>query len=1080
MVEATSDTQSLQRRIFENSAVLRELGQRVSADGVVCVGRAADAAGALAVSYLTTTLRRPLLWVTAGLDECDRARRDLSTLLEHGVEDFPPWESLFEEESEPDPDIFARRTAILDGFQDPTQSPIAVAPIQSVLQPVARTDGGGTDRRFVLRPGDALPPGELARALVEAGYRRFPQVARPGDFSIRGGIFDLYPREGSHPYRIDYFGDEIDTIRAFSLESQRSGDEVGLVVLTLLPKDEYFLRGFTGSEVTIFDRLPVETILVVSAPREVEEKCEGLLGQWAHRREKELASELWARAGRLTRVELEALPPEAGRKPVLLPATSAEQFRGNLERVTSSLASEADRGTPIRVFFRQEAEIERFQEILDEVGVGPSCTPVFGEISRGFRWDEPVGGVMLAGGEILGRTRSLARRARRERRSEAVQSFLEFEVGDYVVHLTHGVGRYQGIRELDQGRRQGDHLVIEFREGVNVLVPAERIDLVQKYVGSKKARPVLDKVGGTSWAKKKQRVQDALFDLATEMLEIQALRAERSGFVFPPDNKWQQEFEAAFPFDETQDQLDTIAAIRRDMESPKPMDRLVCGDVGYGKTELAMRAAFKTVQAGKQVAVLVPTTVLAQQHLVTFRERMAEFPVRVEALSRVRTKREATEIIKDAHAGDVDILIGTHRLLSSDVNFRDIGLIIIDEEQRFGVTHKEKLKQLRRLVEVLTLTATPIPRTLHMALTGVRDISSLSEPPEGRRSVHTEVCPYDPRRFREILLRELNRDGQVFYVHNRVKSIQQRKSELEQLVPEARIEYVHGQMDEHELEERMTAFLHKKCDVLVTTTIIESGLDIPSANTMIVERADRFGLAELHQLRGRVGRGHHQAYAYFVLPDDRPVNSDARHRLQAIEEFSSLGAGFQIAMRDLEIRGAGNILGKEQSGHIATIGYDLYCRLLERAVAELKGKVYEEPPDVELAVEGHCRIPEDYVTNDTQRLRLYRSIATALDPEEIVDLEDEIRDRYGDIPEPTRNLLHQQLLRIYLGSHGVRRATLEDGWLLLRGHRVAIEKEFRRRSWDLITLPDQSIGTRPPKHRGFKALKDVAEKILAE
>lgn len=1077
--QETSAALPLAQQIFDASPALREVATRVTAGGTLTLGRAGNAAGAFAVSYLWQELHRPILVLTAGLDEAEQARRDISTLLETGVEDFPPWESLFTDDSEPDPDIFARRTAAIDSLQAERPA-IIVAPMQAILQPVGLRSEGAPDRRFVLRPGDLSPPGELARALVDAGYRRFPQIARPGDFSIRGGIFDIYPREGAHPYRMEYFGDEIDSIRAVSLENQRSGDEMNLLVLTLMPKEEYFIRGFTGKEITLFDRLPETTLLAVYSPREVEERCVSLIGQWAPRRDKAIASELWGRAGRLTRIELETLAPEPGRGPINLPVMSSERFRGNLDRVCESLAEESEKGTPIRVYFRQEAEIERFHEIMQESGIRESCVPEFGELSHGFQWNEPVGGLFLAGSEILGRSRTMARRARKQRRSEAVGSFLELEPGDHVVHVTHGVGRYRGIRQIDSGRRAGDHLILEFREGVKVLVPAERIDLVQKYVGSRKANPLLDKVGGTNWAKKKQRVEDALHDLASEMIDVQALRTERSGHAFPEDNHFQDEFEAAFPFDETQDQLDTIAAIKKDMMTPRPMDRLVCGDVGYGKTELAMRAAFKAVQAGKQVAVLVPTTVLAQQHLITFRERMAEFPVRIDALSRFRSRKEATQIVKQAQEGKLDILIGTHRLLSNDVSFQDIGLIIIDEEQRFGVAHKEKLKQLRRLVEVLTLTATPIPRTLHMALTGVRDISSLSEPPGGRRSVRTEVCPYERGRFREIVLRELNRDGQVFWVHNRVKSIRNRELDLQQLVPEARMIHVHGQMDEHELEERMTAFLEKQYDVLVTTTIIESGLDIPSANTLVVERADRFGLAELHQLRGRVGRGVHQAYAYFVIPEDRPVNPEASQRLQAIEEFSSLGSGFHIAMRDLEIRGAGNILGREQSGHIATIGYDLYCKLLERAVAEMRGSTYHEPPEVEVAIAGHARIPEDYVPHDNQRLRFYRSVATALEPQDVVDVEEELKDRYGEPPEETRSLLHLQLLRIYLGQHGCQKASLEDGWLILDGDHDSIESEFRRRRWQIARLPEGEIGVRPDRKTSLKTLDRLIRIVLEQ
>lgn len=1077
MTDPGVDAATLQQKIFDTSPVIREVCERIGKSGVISIGRAGDGSGAFLLAALTATLRRPILLITAGLDEAERARRDWATFLDGGVEDFPPWESLFEEDSEPDAEIFARRTAAVEALRSGAPTGI-VAPMQALLQPVARSAAIDSDRRVMLRPRDIVPPRELARQLVEAGYRRFPQVSRPGDFSIRGGILDVFPREGAHPYRVDYFDDEIDSIRAVDLKTQRSGNEVGSVMLTLMPKADYFIRGFTGNEVTLFDRLPDNVLLAVANPHEVQEKCIGLLGQWAHRREQKLSEELWARAGKLTRIELDTLPPERGKQPILLPVGSADRFQGSLDRVVDELREEAARGTQIRVFFRQEAESERFQEILDEGSVGPNCVPQFGDLSRSFRWQEDDGAIFLAGGEVLGRSRAMTRRARRENRGRAVQSFLEFEPGDFIVHMGHGIGRYQGIKKLESGRRQGDHLILEFRDGVRVLVPAERIDLVQKYVGGNRVHPKLDKVGGVSWGKKKQRVVDAVHDLANEMLELQALRAQMEGTAFPEDNRWQEEFEAAFPFEPTQDQVDAMEAIRKDLQSNKPMDRLICGDVGYGKTELAMRAAFKTVQAGKQVAVLVPTTILAQQHLLSFRERMAEFPVRIEALSRLRSRREATEILQRTQEGEVDILIGTHRLLSNDVSMRDLGLIIIDEEQRFGVAHKEKLKQLRRLVEVMTLTATPIPRTLHMALLGVRDISSLQEAPQGRRAVHTEVCAFDEKRFREIILRELNRDGQVFFVHNRVKSIEHRKLDLERLVPEARMIFAHGQMDEHELEKRMKGFLNKEFNVLVSTTIIESGLDIPSANTMIIERADRFGLAELHQLRGRVGRGHHKAYTYLLLPEDKPVAGDAAQRLQAIEEYSSLGSGFQIAMRDLEIRGAGNILGREQSGHIATIGYDMYCRLLERAVADLKGTTYNEPPDVEIAIHGSARIPEEYVPSDSQRLRFYRTVATALELDDVVEVEETLQEQFGELPEETKALLRLQMLRIELGRCGAQKVYLEDGWMIVDGNRSAVEKEFSRRKWDVSRLPEGNVAVRPRKSV-LKALTDVTAAVVA-
>jgi len=1070
---ATGAEDRLASAIFSSSAVLAEVARRIRGGGEVRVGKAAEGSTGFLLGALTELRDRPILAVTASLDEAERLRRDWATFTDEAVHLFPPWESLFEADSEPDPDIYRERSECIEGLEGGAVR-AAVAPVQALLQPIGRP-GAKDDRRILLRTGDSFPPETLARNLVNAGYRRFPQVARPGDFSIRGGIFDIFPREASHPYRIDFFDDEVESIRTVSTRDQRSGAEVSLLVLTLLPKGDYFIRGFTGEETLLFERLPPELVLALPNPHDLQERSRFLIGQWAPRREGAISDEFWARGGKLTHLHLDPLVPERGRDAVILPTGSTEEFTGSLESTVVALQREAGKGTPIRVFFRQEAEVDRFREVLAEAGIGPTVVPTLGDLSRGFRWNESETGVgiFLSGSAALGRARTMSRRQKQRVEGRAVDSFLELEEGAHVVHVTHGIARFRGIRRQTQGRRQGDFLVLEYSEGVQLLVPIERIDLVQKYVGGKGRHLRLDKLGGTSWGKKKARVSEGLHDLAAELLELQAVRTEREGMAFPPDTHHQREFEAAFPFQETEDQLSTIESIRADMELAKPMDRLVCGDVGFGKTEVAMRAAFKAVRAGRQVVVLVPTTVLAEQHRLTFRDRMAEFPVTIEALSRLRSRAEQTQILERARTGRLDVLIGTHRLLSQDVHFQNLGLIIIDEEQRFGVAHKERLKHLRRLADILTLTATPIPRTLHMSLVGVKDISSLSEAPQGRSPVQTEVCHFDPQRFRKILLRELNRDGQIFFLHNRVKSLIPRREELERLVPEARMLEVHGQMDEHTLEERMTKFIHKEVDVLVSTTIIESGLDIPSANTIIIESAHRFGLAELHQLRGRVGRGTHKAYCYLLLPDDKPIKPEARHRLQAIEEFSDLGSGFQIAMRDLEIRGAGNILGKEQSGHIATVGYDLYCRLLERAVADIRGTPWLEPPDIEIGLEGLTRIPDEYIGDTRQRLRTYRSIATALAADEIDALAEDLFDRYGKVPLETRTLLRLQKLRILLGSWGVSRIDVEEGWLIFEGHLSSIERALRGKGWKVLQLGDGQLGGRPTKPVPIENLESV-------
>jgi transcription-repair coupling factor (superfamily II helicase) len=603
--------------------------------------------------------------------------------------------------------------------------------------------------------------------------------------------------------------------------------------------------------------------------------------------------------------------------------------------------------------------------------------------------------------------------------------------GDYVVHVQHGIGKFRSLEVLDRKGYRREHLKIEFAEGMHIYVPGDRMELVHRYIGVGGRKPRLSKIHGRVWKRAKKKAEDAVEDLAAELLRLQAVRQSCPGISFRKKHEWEEQFEAEFPYEETEDQLRAIEAVKDDMASGRPMDRLICGDVGYGKTEIAMRAAFKCVTGGWQVAVLVPTTVLAQQHYRTFRERMADYPVRIEMLSRFVSRSDAQDIIEDMACGKVDIVIGTHRLLQDDVAFKRLGLIIIDEEQRFGVKDKERLKQMRMSVDVLTLTATPIPRTLHMSLMGLRDISSLQTPPISRQAVETRLSDFDPEVLRRAIRRELNREGQVFLVHNRVNSIEQVARMVEKLVPEATVEIGHGQMSEKKLAEVMERFANNEVDVLVSTTIIENGLDMPNANTIIINRAELLGLAEMHQLRGRVGRYLHKAYAYFFTPRDRPVTPEARRRLRAIMRYSDLGAGFDIALRDLEIRGAGNILGPEQSGHIAAVGYKLYCRLLTQAHARLHGKDAAQPPVTTVNVGFHALLPQDYVPGPGQRMALYRRISEATAVEHVESLRQELRDRFGELPDAAENLLMEAELRIRAGAVGIDSVSLRDGRIFL-------------------------------------------------
>ena len=677
-----------------------------------------------------------------------------------------------------------------------------------------------------------------------------------------------------------------------------------------------------------------------------------------------------------------------------------------------------------------------------------------GVIHNGFRFREPR--TTIIGADQLFHRTDL-RRAGRRRRGKAIDSFLELREGDLVVHLSHGISRYRGLKMLDKDGQFCEHLELEFHGGTRIYVPASKIDLVQKYIGGTKLQPVLAKIGGKSWLKQKQIASEAVTDLAAEMIELQAARASQNGIVFGADTQWQTEFEQSFPYHETTDQLTAIEAIKSDMQTSRPMDRLLCGDVGFGKTEVAMRAAFKAVENGYQVAVLVPTTILAEQHMRSFGERMIEFPLDIVKLSRFCTTKEIRSAKEKLKSGAADIGIGTHRIVSKDIEFYNLGLVIIDEEQRFGVAHKERLKTLRNTVDVLTLSATPIPRTLHMSLVGVRDISNLETAPEDRLPVETKVTRFDESLVRSAILRELSRNGQVFFVHNRVNDIQVIKRRLEDLVPEAKIRVGHGQMNEDELEQVMTGFINHEFDVLLATTIVESGLDIPNANTIFIDNADNFGLSDLHQLRGRVGRYKNRAYCYLLLQPGKILTPIAAKRLQAIETFSEMGAGFAISMRDLEIRGAGNLLGTQQSGHIAAVGYELYCQLLENAVRQLK----KQPPKMQIEVDFDLPLaayfPDDYVPNKRQKIDAYRRLTRIEAFDQIDEFKQEMLDRFGPLPPQGKRLLQLARLKLEATVWQIKSVFMEDKFLGLRyGNRARIEQLSKLRKGILRIVDDKT------------------------
>ncbi len=979
---------------------------------------------------------RQLLVVTASLDRASELYEEFAAFLPSTVSSFPAWESLFLADSTPDGDVYQRRVTALEQLLRRDAAPaIVVAPIQAIVQPVPRPDAL-TEERIELCVGDDFGPRDLAESLAAKGYRATTLVENWGEFSLRGDVLDFYPLQSQHPLRVEFFGDTIDSIRSFSSTTQRSlpDSSQGSFRLLTLDRDSMFQDCIRDEECLITDYLSESAVVFFDDLEAIKERASRVLKNLLPSGADSIAERFFARVFRPRSVDVHALPTAQSDESVNLGFGSVERLVSrDISRICDELSVYVESGGGAIVYCESEAEAKRFREILADHDCSdlPRLEVELGPVRRGFEIRQ-LNRSVLTSRELF--HRHLVQRVRqRPIKSRAIESFVELSSGDYVVHMVHGIAKFHGMERFKKDGVEQEFLSLGFRGGVKIYVPVSKIDLIQKYVGSGGRPPLLDRIGGKSWSKKKESVETALLDFAGDLLQIQALRHERTGIRFPEDSQMQREFEALFPFDDTPDQVVATEAIKEDMQSPRPMDRLICGDVGYGKTELAMRSAFKAVEGGKQVAVLVPTTVLAQQHFRTFSARMKSFPMILEVLSRFRTGREQTEILAAAAEGRVDILIGTHRLLSKDVVFKDLGLVIVDEEQRFGVEHKEKLKRLRSTVDVLTLTATPIPRTLHMSVLGLRDISSLRTPPLGRTAVKTEVIRFEPKRIREMIIRELNRDGQVFFIHNRIHDIDRVRHELERAVPEARFAVAHGRMKEEELEEVMVKFIGQEVDVLLSTTIVENGIDIRNANTMFIDEADRYGLSEMHQLRGRVGRHTHQAFCYLILPDHRRINPDAEKRLQALVEFADLGAGFQIAMRDLEIRGSGNILGPEQSGHIAAVGYDMYCRLLEKTVRRLRNEDYAEPVHVEVDLAVQAMIPDEYLSSEGLKLEIYRHVSYARTPEDLDELADELKDRFGELPDAVRTLLDIQMLRVLAAANGIERLTQEASNLVLEG-----------------------------------------------
>ena len=1091
-------------------------------------------AGRRRVSGMTTTARALFLPLMARAAKQsviiivpdNKAAEALEPLLKAGCEltgavdparvvRFPAHDVLPFENLSPHPDVQEQRAAALwkvaTGAVD-----ILIAPIESAAMKLFDVEYYA-GLAVTLKRGEEVDIEVLTAHLASVGYSQTDLVEMPGQFTRRGGILDVYSPEADRPVRLEFFGDEIETIRKFDPETQRSQsglDETQLQPLTETPVTERLLAAVSGrlsrqrieiedeemaaeaaaaGGVSVFPgweffapvagatrsllTLVSRCALFVDEPAMVRSQIDRWWSKVEQRHERSGIGSLIRPEDIYLRPEIlqaslethmgldldqlgavDVLEEDSTLGEIELPTRPTLRFHGSIPALTDQLKNLMATETRIVLAGPHQGDVERLATVLRDYGVPyrlGSRTPRAGEtlvdegsfmagdlrvpvivrspLATGVSFAET--NLVVFGANDLSDEIDVAARPEPKRSKTAafVSDFRDLGIGDYVVHVEHGIAQYQGLKEITQDGLSVEFMILEFAEGAKLYVPLTRLDLIQKYRSTDTGpAPVLNKLGSQQWTKTKARVRKAMQDMAAELLKLYAMRHTAQGTAFSKDNEFQREFEDAFDYTETEDQASAIRAVKYDMESPTPMDRLICGDVGYGKTEVAMRAAFKAVQDGKQVAVLTPTTVLSFQHFETFKRRFAQFPIHIEMISRFRTAKEQKDIVERVATGKVDILIGTHRILSKDIKFQDLGLLIVDEEQRFGVRHKERLKQMRKEIDVLAMSATPIPRTLHMSLVGLRDMSVIETPPKDRMAIQTVVAKFDEKIIRSAVEVELERGGQVYFVHNRVESIYDIALRIQELVPAARVAVAHGQMGENDLEKVMLAFMRHDFDVLVATTIIENGLDIPMANTILINRAERHGLSELYQLRGRVGRSNRRAYAYLLIPQDNELTEIARRRLAALKEFSDLGAGFKIAALDLELRGAGNMLGGEQSGHIEAVGFELYTSMLEAAVKELKGEDSEERPATQLNLGITLRIDESYVPEENQRLRLYKKIAGAATEAAVNEVRAELEDRYGTPPDATVYLLEAALLRLECERLGIAQVDRKRGELQIR------------------------------------------------
>lgn len=1027
-----------------------ELISRLEADeGAVKVAGTWGSFARLLTAYISKQLKNPILYICPHLDDADKAVDDLHTFGAGAIEPLPAWEGA-EEIADATDEIRSERLKLVSRISQLVSgsqkcSFITPAPVQALCQPIAKPQVL-QESSLQLQVNKKASPEAIVNWLFDNGFERVDRIDLPGQFARRGGIIDIYAplsidkictdtksrdetsSEQTEPIRVEFFADIIESIRQINLDTQRSTNQIQSIKIVSA------LCGVKEQHRQLFlNILPKDTIIILEEPNDCQEVANLFLERLEDTKRLYSWPDIYKAMARFKQLHICRFAAEPDDTFLKVNVKSIQQFQHKAtstwtghKAALEQLAAEAKKGKKVYIYCEASAEIKRLGEIIKKSNkkIPANLKLTKGFIHQGFELSS-LNTIVISHHELFGQF-AIRRRQRPILASLPVETLEDLHSGDYVVHMSYGIGKFLGIKTISEKNTQREYLTLQYANSVKIQVSTTNIALLQKYIGTSPKRPKLSKIGSKKWLKQKEKVATSVKELAAELLEIQARRKAMGGIIFGADSNWQIEFEESFGYTETADQLTVAEQIKTDMQTNIAMDRLLCGDVGYGKTELAMRAAFKAVEAGKQIAVLVPTTVLSVQHGRTFTERFADFPISIEVLNRFKTTKQASQIIERTKQGKVDILIGTHRLLSGDVGFKDLGLLIIDEEQRFGVEHKVKLKKLRINVDILTMTATPIPRTLHMSMLGLRDISSLATPPLDRRSIVTSVTSYSPELIRKAIITELNRQGQVFFVHNRVKTINKKAWEISKLLEgtDAKIDIAHGQMAKSELEKAMINFVIGNIDVLVCTTIIESGLDIPNANTIFIDNADRFGLSELHQLRGRVGRYKHRAYAYMLMPQNRSITPIAARRLKAIEEYSHLGAGFRIALRDLEIRGAGNILGPQQSGHIQLVGYQMYCELLAVAVRKLKGELIEPIPTTNLDLGFATYIPKNYIPIDRHRMDAYRKIAVAKFDEDLKQIADELTDLYGPIPEQVNTLLELAKIRIAASKYDIKSITI--------------------------------------------------------